>query len=177
MINKQLPVGIEDFSKLRFRDYYYVDKTLFIKDLLNNLSEVSLFTRPRRFGKTLTLNMIKRFFGVGEDPTLFSGLNIEKERELCEKYQNKYPVISVTLKGVDSSKYETCRKMLASEIRKDVLRHEELMSNHALNELDLQAYKALLAEPRDWTEEILLQLLLARFAACSPRPMAAKPSC
>ena len=155
MTNKQLPVGIEDFSEFREQGYYYVDKTLFIRELLNNRGKVSLFTRPRRFGKTLTLNMIKRFFGVGEDSTLFSGLNIEKERELCEKYQNKYPVISITLKGVDSSKYEVCRKMLAAEIQKDVLRHEELMCNSALNELDRQAYRGLLAEPKDWTEDVI----------------------
>ena len=155
MTNKQLPIGIEDFSKLKSRNYYYVDKTLFLKDLLDNLGEVSLFSRPRRFGKTLTLNMIKRFFGVGEDPTLFAGLNIEREREFCEKYQNKYPVISVTLKGVDSSSYEMCRRMLASEIQKDALRHDELAGNPALNELDLQTYKALLAEPGKWTEDVI----------------------
>ena len=155
MIYKQLPVGIEDFSKLRLRNYYYVDKTLFIKDLLDNLAEVSLFTRPRRFGKTLTLNMIKRFFGVGEDPTLFAGLNIEKERELCEKHQNKYPVISVTLKGVDSSDYKTCREKLAYEIQKDVLRHPELADNPALNEPDSQAYRALLVRPEEWTESLI----------------------
>ena len=88
-IGKKLPIGIENFSKLLKEDFYYVDKTNFIKDLLANWSEVTLFTRPRRFGKTLNMDMLKCFFEVGQDKSLFNGLNIADEKDLCEKYMGK----------------------------------------------------------------------------------------
>ena len=100
-VRKKLPIGIDGFEKIRTNDFYYVDKTLFIKELLQNWGEVNLFTRPRRFGKTLNMSMLKSFFEVGSDPALFDGLKIAKEKELCEKYMGKFPVISISLKGVD----------------------------------------------------------------------------
>lgn len=103
---KQLPIGIESFSKIIQEDYYYVDKTDMIKDLLNSKSEVTLFTRPRRFGKSLNMDMLKTFFKEGTDTSLFDGLAISREKELCEKYQAKYPVISFSLKDVDGMVFE-----------------------------------------------------------------------
>lgn len=103
---KQLPIGIESFSKIIQNGYYYIDKTDMIKDLLNSKSEVTLFTRPRRFGKSLNMDMLKTFFKSGTDAALFNGLAISKEKELCEKYQGKYPVISLSLKDVGGMSFE-----------------------------------------------------------------------
>lgn len=103
---KQLPIGIESFSKIIQNGYYYIDKTNMIRDLLNSKSEVTLFTRPRRFGKSLNMDMLKTFFKEGADTSLFNGLAISKEKELCEKYQGKYPVISLSLKDVGGMAFE-----------------------------------------------------------------------
>ena len=103
---KQLPIGIESFSKIIQNGYYYIDKTNMIKDLLNSKSEVTLFTRPRRFGKSLNMDMLKTFFKAGTDTSLFDGLAISNEKELCEKYQGKYPVISFSLKDVGGMAFE-----------------------------------------------------------------------
>ena len=97
---KKLPIGIESFSKIIQNNYYYIDKTNMIRDLLNSISEVTLFTRPRRFGKSLNMDMLKTFFKAGTDTSLFNGLAISKEKRLCEKYQGKFPVISLSLKDV-----------------------------------------------------------------------------
>ncbi len=103
---KQLPIGIESFSKIIQNGYYYIDKTNMIRDLLNSKSEVTLFTRPRRFGKSLNMDMLKTFFKEGTDISLFDGLAISNEKELCEKYQGKYPVISLSLKDVGGMAFE-----------------------------------------------------------------------
>lgn len=102
----KLPIGIDNFEKIRKNDFYYVDKTGLIKDLLNNWGEVNVFTRPRRFGKTLNMSMLKNFFETGSDKTLFDGLQISKEKELCKKYMGKFPVISISLKGVDGLSFD-----------------------------------------------------------------------
>ena len=100
-VNKiKLPMGIENFKEMRTQDFYYIDKTGFIRDFLQNFGKVNLFTRPRRFGKTLNMSMLRYFFEIGSDSSLFDGLIISREKELCEKYQGKFPVISITLKGV-----------------------------------------------------------------------------
>ena len=106
MESKKLPVGIDSFEKLRREDFYYIDKTGLIRDLLNNWGEVNLFTRPRRFGKTLNMSMLKSFFEIGADKTLFDGLAISKETALCEAYMGKFPVIFISLKGVDGLTFE-----------------------------------------------------------------------
>ena len=98
-IRKKLPIGMDGFEKIRTNDFYYVDKTLFIKELLQNWGEVNLFTRPRRFGKSLNMSMLKNFFEIGMDPAWFKGLKIAQERELCETYMGKFPVISISLKS------------------------------------------------------------------------------
>ena len=107
----KMPIGIEDFEKMRTEGFYYVDKTGMITELLNNWSEVNLFTRPRRFGKSLNMSMLKYFFSFGCNPKLFDGLAISEEKELCEKYMGKFPVISITLKGVEARDYEGALSM------------------------------------------------------------------
>ena len=110
----KLPVGIDNFEELRTEDFYYVDKTGLIKELLQNWSKVNLFTRPRRFGKSLNMSMLKCFFEYGCDSSLFAGLAIARETELCEKYMGKFPVISVSLKDASAGDYRTARQMLCS---------------------------------------------------------------
>ena len=111
-----MPIGIDSFEKLRREDFYYVDKTGLIVDLMKNWGEVNLFTRPRRFGKTLNMNMLKCFFEVGTDKSLFDGLAVTKDEKLCETYMGQYPVVFVTLKGVDGLNYETAYKALCNII-------------------------------------------------------------
>ena len=91
---KKLPIGIENFEEIRTKGFYYVDKTGLIKELLENWGKVTLFTRPRRFGKSLNMSMLKSFFEIGTGPALFDGLKITEEKELCKKYMGKFPVIS-----------------------------------------------------------------------------------
>lgn len=108
-MKKKLPIGIDGFEKIRTNDFYYVDKTGLIIDLLKNWGEVNLFTRPRRFGKSLNLSMLKAFFETDCDKKLFDGLKVSKEKELCEKYMGQYPVISITLKSIDGLDYQSAR--------------------------------------------------------------------
>ena len=103
---KRLPVGLDDFKKIRKNQFYYVDKTKLIEQLLQNWSKVNLFTRPRRFGKTLNMSMIKSFFEIGTDKRLFDGLYISSKKEMCEEYMGKYPVIFLSLKGVEGLTFE-----------------------------------------------------------------------
>ena len=112
MLTKKLPVGIDSFEKLRREDFYYVDKSRMIVDLMSNWGEVNLFTRPRRFGKTLNMSMLKCFFEIGTDKSLFDGLAVSKEKALCEKYMGKYPVVFVSLKDVDGLTFETAYQSL-----------------------------------------------------------------
>ena len=112
MLTKKLPVGIDSFEKLRREDFYYVDKTRMIVDLMANWGEVNLFTRPRRFVKTLNMSMLKCFFEIGTDKSLFDGLAVSKEKALCEKYMGKYPVVFVSLKDVDGLTFETAYQSL-----------------------------------------------------------------
>ena len=91
---KKLPIGIEYFKDFKRDDFYYVDKTGFIRDLLNSRGSINLFTRPRRFGKSLNMDMLKSFFEIGTDPALFDGLEISRETEICKRYMGKYPVVS-----------------------------------------------------------------------------------
>ncbi len=112
MEKMKLPVGIENFADIRTEGFYYVDKTGLIEDLLGNWASVNLFTRPRRFGKSLNMSMLRHFFEPGCDKTLFDGLKISKDRGLCEKYMGQYPIISISLKGVLGRTYEIAGRML-----------------------------------------------------------------
>ena len=141
---KPLAIGTEDFEKLRRRGYYYVDKTGLIADLLRGSGEVNLFTRPRRFGKTLNMSMLKCFFEIGGDPSLFEGLEITGDRELCERYMNRYPVIFVSLKDIGAGDYETARKLAAVAIVREALRLQFLIDSSRLSEYDRISFQKLL---------------------------------
>ncbi len=107
---KMIPIGVENFAEMSQEGFYYVDKTGLIKELLKNWGKVNLFTRPRRFGKSLNMSMFQCFFEIGTDPHIFDGLEITKETELCEQYMGKFPVISVSLKGINATSFETACK-------------------------------------------------------------------
>ena len=141
---KKLPVGIESFEKLRTQDFYYVDKTLMIRDLIQRWGEVNLFTRPRRFGKSLNMSMLKAFFEIGGNRALFDGLKISEEKEICEEYMGKFPVISISLKDVEGSDYDVARTLLCSVIGNEALRFYELLkSSPKLNEVERRQYEQL----------------------------------
>ena len=151
-MNKKLPIGIDDFEKIRKNDFYYVDKTNLIRDLLNNWSEVNLFTRPRRFGKSLTISMLKNFFEIGTDKSLFDGLNISRETELCKQYMGQYPVISISLKLVDGSTFEDAYEMLCSEIRSEVSRLRFLLNSPKIEEDEKITLRNILNKVQSKTE-------------------------
>ncbi len=119
-MEKKLPIGIENFAEIRQEGFYYIDKTGLIRELLQDWGKVNLFTRPRRFGKSLNMSMLRYFFEIGSDKSLFDGLEIAKETELCDSYMGKFPVISISLKGVEAASYETARGMLRLIIREEV---------------------------------------------------------
>ena len=143
-MRKKLPIGIDGFEKIRTNDFYYVDKTMFIKELLQNWGEVNLFTRPRRFGKTLNMSMLKNFFEIGGDPALFDGLKIVQEQELCEKYMGKFPVISISLKSVDGMKYESAAEALKTVIGDAAMDFRFLKESKALSEEEKESYARLI---------------------------------
>ena len=132
----KLPIGIEDFQKLRTEEFYYVDKTGFITELLHHWGEVNLFTRPRRFGKSLNMNMLQYFFEYGCKPELFEGLAISKAESYCEKYMGKFPVISITLKDVNAKNCESAGSMLCSIIGTEALRFRFLLESPNLSKED-----------------------------------------
>ena len=134
MNRAKLPIGIENFEEIRKEGFYYIDKTGLIKDLLNNWGKVNLFTRPRRFGKTLNMSMLKSFFEIGADETLFEGLQILQETELCEKYMGKYPVVFLTLKGVDGLTFEEAKGRLRSVIREEMYKLRFLLDSDKIPE-------------------------------------------
>ncbi len=140
---KKIPMGIENFEEMRTQDYYYIDKTGLIKDFLENLGKVNLFTRPRRFGKTLNMSMLKYFFDIGSCSVLFDGLEISKEKELCREYMGKFPVISITLKSVGGRTFEEAKGMLRRMIGKEVMKFHPLMQSDKLSEIERRQYEAL----------------------------------
>lgn len=142
-MRKKLPIGIDGFEKIRTNDFYYVDKTLFIKELLQNWGEVNLFTRPRRFGKSLNMSMLKCFFEIGSDPALFDGLKIMQETELCEKYMGKFPVISISLKSVDGRSFESASAALRTVIGNEAGRFRFLNDSDKLTHDEKEAYAQL----------------------------------
>ncbi len=135
---KKLPLGLEDFTQLRTHDFYYVDKTGMIKELLENWGSVNLFMRPRRFGKSLNMSMIKTFFEIGTNEALFSDLAISKECDLCRQYMGKYPVISLTLKTVAGLDFTEAKDQLWSVIKAEAERFDYLQTSQRLNERDKQ---------------------------------------
>ena len=142
-VRKKLPIGIENFEEFSAEDFYYVDKTLFIKELLQNWGKVNLFTRPRRFGKSLNMSMLKCFFEIWRDPAPFEGLKIAREKELCEKYMGKFPVISISLKSVDGLKYDSAVASLKTVIGNEAGRFRFLRNSDRLTNDEKEAYAQL----------------------------------
>ena len=143
-LKKRLPVGIENFKEFSAENFYYVDKTMFIAELLQNWGKVNLFTRPRRFGKSLNMSMLKCFFEIGGDPALFSGLKITKEKELCEEYMGQFPVISISLKSVDGLNFESASAALRTVIGDEAGRFRFLRESGSLDDEDKNAYSRLI---------------------------------
>ncbi len=155
---RMLPIGIEDFKKIRGGDYYYVDKTRLIEELLETGGEVSLFTRPRRFGKTLNMSMLKSFFEVGADGSLFDGLYISSRKDLCERYLGKYPVIFITLKGAEGKNYEEALYSLIELIRNEVMRFSFLKDDEKLDDEEKASYRKLVSMNDAGLSSALVQL-------------------
>ena len=133
---KKIPIGIENFEEMRREDFYYVDKSHVIEQLFTQWGKVNLFTRPRRFGKSLNMSMLQSFFEIGKDKTLFDGLRISDNQELCEKYQGKFPVVSVSLKGINGATYEEARRFLIKTINEEARRLSVLSDSTELDETD-----------------------------------------
>ena len=140
----RLPIGMENFERIRTEGFYYVDKTGFIRELLQNMAYVNLFTRPRRFGKTLNMSMLKYFFETGSDAALFEGLEISKEEKLCAEYMGKFPVISITLKGATGENFEEAKSMLRSIIGNEARRFQFLRESDRFVDIDHEQYEALI---------------------------------
>lgn len=141
---KKLPVGIENFKELQREGFYYVDKTNLIKELLAGWAKVNLFTRPRRFGKSLNMSMLKSFFEIGTDKELFQNLNIAKETVLCEEYMGKFPVISISLKGLNADSYEKALELAVQNTRGEARRFQYLLDSDRLTSYDKEAFVELL---------------------------------
>lgn len=140
----KLPVGIENFEDIRRSGFYYIDKTMLIEQTLNNWSKVTLFTRPRRFGKTLGMSMLRSFFEIGTDKSLFDGLYISQNKSLCDEHMGKYPVIFLTLKGVEGLTFTKAKSMLSEIIKDEADRHYILNSSEALTSVDKEAFMKIL---------------------------------
>ena len=157
MNKKKLPIGIEAFDEICSEGFYYVDKTGLIRDFLDTWGKVNLFTRPRRFGKSLNMSMFKSFFEIGCDKTLFNGLEIAGESELCNTYMGRFPVISITLKGINGADYPTARSLMCSVIGNEALRFYDLLINSdRLNNIEKKQYKQLIKVDTDNTESFIM---------------------
>ena len=142
-MKKKLPVGIENFNEIRTENFYYIDKTGLVKELLDNWGKVNLFTRPRRFGKSLNMSMLKTFYEIGCKKELFAGLKISEEAELCQKYMGQFPVISISLKGVNGNDYSAARSMLCSVIGAEAMRFQFLSESERLTDKEKKQYNQL----------------------------------
>ena len=149
----KLPVGIENFEEIRRNQYYYIDKTKLIEQLFDSLGKVSLFTRPRRFGKTLNMSMLKSFFEIGTDPSLFDGLYISKNQDLCKQHLGQYPVIFLSLKGVEGLSFSEARRRCIQLIKREAERFYVLKDSQRLLNIDKIKYCQLL-EMQDRPEEV-----------------------
>ena len=140
----KLPVGIENFEEIRTKGFYYVDKTELIRDLLNSWGKVNLFTRPRRFGKTLNMSMLKYFFEIGTDSALFDGLAISREKALCDRHMGKYPVVFLSLKGVDGLNFETAYEEFCKLIRNEAFRLRFLNDSEKITDVEKESFRHIL---------------------------------
>ena len=165
MQKKKLPLGIENFEKLRSEDFYYIDKTDWIVELLRNWAEVTLFTRPRRFGKTLNMNMLKSFFSIHCKKALFDGMKIMEEKELCEKYMGKFPVILISLKGIEAMNYEDAFHTAVQLLNRTASEFDYLEKSDILSEEDKVAFKQLLDTNMNTATLMSSLLMLSRLLA------------
>ena len=149
----KLPVGIDGFEKIRRNGFYYIDKTELIEQLFLNWGEVNLFTRPRRFGKTLNMSMLKCFFEIGTDSSLFDGLYISEKQTLCEQHLGKYPVIFLSLKGVEGLNFSEAKRRCIQLIRREAERFYYLKDSEKLLDLDKKKYHQLL-DMKDQPEDV-----------------------
>ena len=152
LMQKKLPIGIENFEDMIKENYYYVDKTGLLKQLLNEHGLVNLFTRPRRFGKSLNMSMLRYFFEIGNDQAIFEGLEISKDKELCDQYQGKFPVISVSLKGAKAGNYEDAKAMMKYIMAAESRRLYDRMSGDKLSEKQKEQMKSLMSDNMKDTE-------------------------
>lgn len=157
MTKKKLPIGIENFEKMQLDKFYYVDKTYLIKELLDHWAEVTLFTRPRRFGKSLNMSMLRNFFDINGNQEIFNNLQVSQEKELCEEYMGKYPVVSISLKGINEQTYKKAIKMASQVIKGEVRKFQFLLDSKCLTEYDKQTYTELLETEAD--EDLLCSSL------------------
>lgn len=141
--NRKLPVGIEDFQEIRNSEFYYIDKTGLIEQLLDSWGKVNLFTRPRRFGKTLNMSMLQYFFEIGTDKTLFDGLYISQRSDLCDEYMGRFPVVSLTLKGVDGLTFEKAKNKLLKLVALEAEQFNFLKNSDKLTDNEKQRYGSL----------------------------------
>ena len=163
---KKLPVGFESFQEIRKLGCYYVDKTKLIEQLLENWSKVNLFTRPRRFGKTLNMSMLKSFFEIGTDATLFDGLYISQNKELCREYMGKYPVVCLSLKSVDGLKFEEAQYSLCELIASEARRFKYLLNSDRLDDDEKKLYRDLISfqEGRETVLAVKLKFSLKKIS-------------
>ncbi|QCU00932.1 MULTISPECIES: AAA family ATPase [Blautia] len=157
MKKKKLPIGIENFEELQKEEFYYVDKTNLIRDLLMQWSKVNLFTRPRRFGKSLNMSMLKYFFEPGGDKEIFKKLAISGETEICEKYMGKFPVVSISLKGINGESYEKACAMAVQVIQSEARRFQYLLESERLTAYEKKVFASLLQA--DMGEDLLCSSL------------------
>lgn len=156
-MQNKLPIGIEDFEEITTQGYYYIDKTGLIRELLQDGSKVTLFTRPRRFGKSLNMSMLKHFFALDGDTGIFEGLDIMKETELCDRYMGKFPVISLSLKDIDAGSYETAYETAVMLINRAAGEHYYLLDSSSLAQEEKNAFSMLLKN--DMTESVFCSSL------------------
>ena len=160
-MKKKLPIGIDNFEKIRENDYYYVDKTGMIKDLLMSGSEVTLFTRPRRFGKSLNMSMLKSFFSIDEEPEkqlkIFEKLQIATEKKLCEAYMGKYPVLFLSLKEISALEYEKARAMIVFAVNELARKNQFILQSEKMSDVDKEVYRRLL--DNDMNDAVLINSL------------------
>lgn len=160
---KKLPVGVENFEKLIKENFYYVDKTTIIATLLKSWAKVNIFTRPRRFGKSLNMNMLKTFFEIGSDKSVFEGLKISEEKELCDKYMGKFPVISIILKGIEGQNFQIAREAMQYVIGSEIRRFSFLTESEKLDTGGRKVYDSMVRIDKGRflaEEEMLLVSLL-----------------
>ena len=148
---KMLPVGVEDFRDIIQGNFYYVDKTRLLEKLLETGGKVNLFTRPRRFGKSLNISMMKHFFDIGGTGNLFDGLYISAKQELCDQYMGQFPVISISLKGICGKDFEQAKALMTRMINEAAWEMQYLLKSERLGEYDLELYRSLMSVRMDET--------------------------